>query len=353
MTSADLITELQAARPTADSSLRDRVRAIASAQPSRRPSPFAWLTRLSARRFALVAVPATAVVLLGLAGGIGLLDSGSTPPSVTAAAENYRRQLPTTTTATGGAWESAPALKAGAPAATDAATPAPTTGRAQRYSAQLTLSVKNVDALSSATQQALRITRDLGGYLVTVSYATSDTGVSSLTLKVPTANVQDAIVRLSGLGKIVSQQVQIDDLQGQVDDLTKRETALREQIARLSARLAGTDLDAQTRATLEARRAAARSELAQVRVSRSQVNAEARYATIQLTLQTPQSAVVPPVPTRWDNSVHRAGQILAAEATIVLYALVVIGPFALLALLIWLGRRGLRRRQEEQLLSAR
>ena len=101
--------------------------------------------------------------------------------------------------------------------------------------------MKDVDALSDATQKALQITRDLGGYVVSVSYATSETGVSSLTLKVPTANVQDAIVRLTGLGKIVSQQVQIDDLQGQVDELTKRETALREQIARLSARLADTE----------------------------------------------------------------------------------------------------------------
>ena len=243
----------------------------------------------------------------------------------------------------------APQLKAGT--AADAATPAPTAGRAQRYSAQLTLSVKNIDALSNATQEALRITRDLGGYLVTASYATSDTGVSSLTLKVPTANVQDAIVRLSGLGKIVAQQVQIDDLQGQVDELTKHETALREQIARLSARLAATDLDAETRAGLEARRGAARSALAQVRAARAQVNAEARYATIQLNVQTRESAAVPAVPSRFDGAVDRAVEILGFEALIVLYALVIVGPLALLALLVWLARRGLRRRQDEQLLS--
>jgi hypothetical protein len=249
--------------------------------------------------------------------------------------------------------ELAPPLKAaGAATPSDAATPTPTTGRAQRYSAQLTLSVKDLDALSNATQQALRITRELGGYLVTVSYATSDTGVSSLTLKVPTANVQDAVVRLSGLGKIVSQQVQIDDLQGQVDELTKRETALRERIARLSARLATPDVATETRATLEARRDAARSELAQVRITRAQVNAEGRFATVQLTLQTPQSSVVPAVPSRWDRGLDRASEILALEAMIVLYALVIVGPLALLALLAWLGRRGLRRRQDEQLLAA-
>jgi hypothetical protein len=347
MTSTELIAELQAARPAADDTLRDRVRAIATTPPARRPSPFG---RFSLRRFALVAVPATAVVALSAAGIAGLAHPRQNP------SDRFSVQTgPLTATsagATGSAGtqrELAPQTKVGA--VTDAATPAPTTGRAQRYSAQLTLSVKDVDALSSATQQALRITRDLGGYLVTASYATSDSGVSSLTLKVPTANVQDAIVRLSGLGKIVAQQVQIDDLQGQVDDLTKRETALREQIARLSARLAAPGLDAETQATLEARRDAARSALTQVRVARGQVNAEARYATIQLSVQTRQSSVVPVAPSGFDSALDRAVEILALEAMIVLYALVIVGPLVLLGLLAWFGRRGLRRRQDEQLLS--
>ena len=67
MTPAELITELQAARPAADGALRERVRAIAATQPARRSSPFDPLSRFSPRRLALVAVPATAVVLLGLA----------------------------------------------------------------------------------------------------------------------------------------------------------------------------------------------------------------------------------------------------------------------------------------------
>jgi len=352
MTSAELITELQATMPAADGALRQRVRAIAAAEPARPSSPFARLSRSSLRRFALVALPATAVVLLAVAGVAGLLGSGSQPGGVEAISNDLSSQSAsppvTTTTPTR---ELAPELKAGAPA-TDAATPAPTVGRAQRYSAQLTLSVKNLDALSDATQQALRITRDLGGFLVTASYATTDSGVSSLTLRVPTANVQQAIMRYSDLGKIVGQQIQIDDLQGQVDELTKRENALRVQIARLSARLVAPDLSAETRATLEARRDAARSELARVRVATAQVNAEARYATIQLTLQTPESSTVVPVPSRFDNAVDRAVEILAVEAMVVLYAFVIVGPLALLALLAWLAQRGLRRRQDEHLLSS-
>jgi Domain of unknown function (DUF4349) len=349
MTSADLITELQAARPTADPTLRERVRELAASAPPRRPSPVERLSRLSLRRFALVAVPATAVVLLALAGGVGLLDPAS-QPGVTSSRQSLELNPATSTTA-GAQRAMAPQPKVGT--AADAATPAPTTGRAQRYSAQLTLSVKDVDALSGATQQALRITRDLGGYLVSVSYATSDTGVSSLTLKVPTAKVQDAIVRLSGLGTIVSQQVQIDDLQGQVDELTKQETVLTERIARLSARIAEPDIDPEVKATLEARRDAARAQLQQVRAAKAQVEAEASYATIQLTLQTEKSSAVPAAPSRWDDTVDRAGEILAIEAMVVVTLLVVLAPLAIVVAAAWLARRGLRRRRDDELLAAR
>ncbi|MSO94395.1 MAG: DUF4349 domain-containing protein [Thermoleophilia bacterium] len=353
MTSAELITELQATRPAADGVLRDRVRAIAATESVRRPSPFARLSRYSPRRFALVVLPATAVVLLAVAGIAGLLDSGSQPGGIEAINSDFSSRSPAVpgSAATTAQGKIAPNLEKGV-AAADTAVPAPTSGRAERYSAQLTLSVNDIDALSAATQQALRITRDLGGYLVTASYATTDSGTSSLTLKVPTANVQQAIVRLSGLGKIVAQQVQIYDLQGQVDELTKRENALRLQIIRLSARLATTDLDAETRATLEVRRAAASSALAQVRGASAQVNAEARFATIALMMQTTQSSAAVPVPSRFDNAFGRAVEILAVEAMVVLYALVIVGPLALLALLGWLTRRALRRHQDAQLLSA-
>ena len=331
------------------------MRAIAAAEPARPRSLFHRPGRVSPRRFTLVAVPALAVLLLAVAGVAGLLDSGSQPGGVEAIRSNLDQRdatAPGATTSSPG-YEAGPALKAGTVGgAADAATPAPTPGRAQRYSAQLTLTVKDIDALSDATQRALQVTRDLGGYLVTASYATTETGVSSLTLKVPSENVQQAIVRLSALGKIVGQQVQIDDLQGQVDELTRRETALRQQIARLSARLASTELSAETRAALVARRDAARSELASLKATHAQVDAEARFATIQLTMMTPEASTVVPVASGFDNAVDRAVEILAVEATIVLYALVVAGPLVLLLLLAWLTRRAVRRRQEEELLSA-
>ena len=61
---------------------------------------------------------------------------------------------------------------------------------------------------------------------------------------------------------------------------------------------------------------------------------------------------MPACPSRFDDTVDRAVEILAVEAMVVLYALVVLGPLALLALAAWLARRGLRRREDERLLAA-
>jgi cell division protein FtsB len=340
MTAAELIAELQAASPSADTGLRERVRSIAAATPPARPSPSAWFRRITSRRVVLVALPAAAVVLLAVAGAGGLLRPG-------APVQPVQRESVAADAAAGQTFKaSAP------PAASTAPLPGPTAGRAQRTSAQLLLSVEDTDALSEATQQALRITRDLGGHLVSASYATSDTGTSTLVLKVPSEHAQDAITRLAGLGTIVSQQVQIDDLQEQVDALSARETALRGQIARLSARIASPSTDATTKATLQARRAAAQAELARIRASRAQVDAEAREATIQLTLQTDASAAVPVPASRWHRGIDRAGEILAVEAEVLLALLVVLVPAGLVVLAGALVRRAVRRRRDDELLAA-
>src|SRR5262249_55016244 len=132
---------------------------------------------------------------------------------------------PTTTTQVFGAG-SDQAQQALAPATKQAASvgaaPAPTPGRAVDYEAQIGVEVKDAGALSGATARAQAIARDLGGYVVSVEYASADTGNASLTLRVPTAKVQTAIAQLTGLGTITSQQVQIQDLQDELDQLAQR-----------------------------------------------------------------------------------------------------------------------------------
>lgn len=346
MSSTDLIAELRAARPTAGEALREHVRSLAAAPvPARRRRAPAWWRP---RRMALVAVPALGALAVATAGAIGLVRPAGQPESLPAAAEaQFSRQGATesrSSDATAGATAESTAPKAA---------PGPTEGRAQRYAATLVLAVADGDALSAATQQALQTTRSLGGFVVSVDYASGETGVATMTLRVPTGRAQDAVVRLSALGRIVSQDVRIDDLQESIDSANRRIVALRGQIARLTARLAAAGLDTGTRATLQARRDAARDELAALRATRDAAAAEARLATIQLTLQTEQDSVVPAVPSRLDRALDRAGAILAWEAAGALYALVVVGPLALLGLAGWLVHRAVRRREEQRLLAAR
>jgi Domain of unknown function (DUF4349) len=343
MTSVELTQALRAARPVAGDELRLRVRELAEREPAPKRS---LLGGFSLRRFGAAALPATAMLALVAAGAIGLSRSGGSGVTPEAGQTVIRESAPAP--AAGRAQDKALGQRTAG-----SATVGPAPGRPQRYSAQLTLEVADSDALSTATQRALQITRSLGGYAVSVSYGSAeDSGTSSLVVRVPTARVQDAIVRLSSLGTIVGQQVQIDDLGVQLDELAKRETSLREQIARLTARLQQTELSDEQRAVLEARRAAAQRSLAEVRQAQASVRREASLATISLALSTEASAAVPPTPSRLDRTLDEALNVLAWEGIAVLYSVIVLAPLALLATATVLGARFWRRRENERLLAA-
>jgi len=353
MNVTEIVDELRATRPHASDALRLQVQALAARPPVAAPS---FLDRLRQRRRLLVALPAAAALAMVSAIAIGV----SQPTSVQEAGSRLRDdqtfgvvppQTATGQTAESAADASREALKTQtAPPATSAV--GPSVGRPQRYSAELQLEVRDADSLSDATQNALSIVRSLGGYAVSTSFGTAEqTGAASLVVRVPTAKVQDALVRLSGLGTIVGQQVQIDDLGDQVSSLEQREATLREQIARLTARLQNDELAPELRATLNARRASAQRELADVRAQAAAVDREASLATISLSLRTEDAAAIPATPTRFDQAVDRTVDILAWEAIALLYIAVVAGPFVLLAIGAWVARRTQRRREDERLLS--
>jgi Domain of unknown function (DUF4349) len=350
MTTAEILAELRATRPAAPTTLRTRIDAIAMSEPPRRAAVWTMPRLLGRRRTLLVALPATALLAFASAGAIGLVSSGGRDADVvaTGSAPGDARSVEERAAKTaGGETATAPSVGAG-----DAVAPGPATDRAQRVSATLTIEVPDNDALSSATQDALDATRALGGYVVSVSYATAEDGTASLLVRVPTESVQDAITRLSSLGTIVSQQVQIDDLQEQIDALGRKIAELRTRIARITAQLADPDLPAAQRATLTARRAAARDELAALSATRTARTSEAKLATLQLTLVTERGAAVPAVPSRIDRTLDEAGRILAWEAAIVLFTLVIVGPLAVLSAAGWVGYRALARRADERLLEA-
>jgi hypothetical protein len=338
--SPDLIQELQASRPVAPTALRTRVRELAAEGTVRAPLPVGSRLRFPATRVAVVVVPAVMALAILSAGAIGL--SRSELRGVFSDASGSVTNAP-------GALEAAPGRDLGV--TTQDSTVGSSPDRAQRVSATLTVEVRDSDAVSRAAQDALELTRSLGGHVVSASVATGEEGSASLTVRVPVDKVQQAIVGLSGLGRIVSQQVTIDDLQETLDTLERRESSLRAQIARITGRLQTETLDAEARAVLEARRARLLGELRDVRRGISSTNAEAQMATIQLSVVTPGVLGAVPVPSRLDRTLDEALNFLVWEGVVALAIAVVIAPFALVALAAWLGRRFYRRREDERLLT--
>lgn len=338
--SSDLIHELRATRPSAPAELRARVRAIAVQEPARS----SWGVRrlhVPLRRGLVIAVPAAAALALATAGVLGLARSDN-PTAL-------REQADTATL------ESAAKPESSDVGSVDAQLGAPTrdsaTARAQRVSATMTLEVRNSDAVSHAAQDALDLTRSLGGYVVSSSVATGEEGSASLTVRVPVGRVQEAIAGLSALGRIVSQQVTIDDLQATLDELQKREASVRGQIARIRARLESESLDPETEAVLRAKLQTLRAELVQLRTGIDSTNAEARMSTIQVAVVTPGASGAVPPTSRIDRTIDEALNVVAWEGIVLLGLLIVLAPFALVGVGAWLARRVYRRHEEERLLA--
>ena len=342
--SSDLISELRASRPAAPVELRARIREISeiSAAPRRERAPWA---RWRLRRSLLIAVPAAAALAVASAGALGIARSGEQTSAQRLATEQGLSSAAAPSTDL----KATPRADAQGSAATGAA-PAPAT-RAQRVSATLTVEVHDSDAVSRAAQDALDLTRSLGGYVVSSSVQTGEQGNAALVVRVPVGRVQEAITSLSGLGRIVSQQVTIDDLQANLDQLQKQQASVRSQIARIRARLESETLDPETEAVLRARLQTLRAQYRDLGTSIDSTQAEARMSTIQLTVVTPGAygAVAPQ--SRIDRTIDEALNALAWEAVIALGFLIVVAPFALVAFAAWLGRRLYRRREEERLLA--
>jgi hypothetical protein len=357
MTSFDLtspvVLELRAARPRAPEALRERVQAIALRE--RRSGVFTY--RPTLRRAVLVAVPACVVAAVGAALIHGIVTGTGSP---------QRKASGMTTGASKLVHAPRPPRQGEMASPAQVATPrilipaptkivtgkdflAPTRSRLQNYRAALTVRVDDIDALSSATQDAMRITRALGGYVVSAHFGAARSGRSSLVVRVPIDHVQQAIARFSDLGKIAAQNIRITDRQAQVDQLGKHIDSLRVRIAKVDDRLADPFLSNEERVQLELKRARLARALHTLSGRKTGIVRRAQLATVSLTLSTHAVAIAKPHHRGpLGRALDDAGTILSKEAAWGLYALIVLGPLAVLALaaflLVRLGRRAADRR---------
>ena len=256
MSQRDVIAELQLAQVEAPPELRARVRLIALASEPRR-------RRVTWRRALVVALPVAAAVAAA---------------AVVATRPSHERTALNHDIVQGGTATIAPQPSVGAAAKSVPFTVISPRGRAQNVDETLSLQVDTPKDVSDGVKSALRITASLGGYPTSVHASThGSVGTASLVLKIPRTSVQAAVTRLSALGTIVSEHVDVTDAQAGLNAtdrtiarLQRQLTALRAQQPPPTAQIAQLE---QRIAALQRTEAAARRR--------------AHYATVSLQIATP------------------------------------------------------------------
>jgi hypothetical protein len=343
MSQLDLIAQIREHRPVAPTELRERVRQLAADAPAPRRR-FTW------RRALVVAIAVAG--LAAVAGVLGTRDTGRRSSSIEPVLQRtpaIPHAKPKATRAIAPAYgltatdAASNAGGAGSGALKATAVPPPSATNAQRYSATLSLRLKNAAAVSEATNKALRIVAAMGGHPNTVNVdAQRRDGEAYLVLKVPRSRVQEAVQKLGALGTIVGANVSIQDLQAGIDTTARTIARLQAQLAELRDQPQTEDVLAQID-TLSSR-------VENLQRQRAATIRAAYFATVKLHMET-RAATPPPVEKSGDGPLHGLGVAFRWIGIGAIYALALGTPLVLLIALVWFLARGLRRRREEALLS--
>jgi Domain of unknown function (DUF4349) len=352
MTSEAILTELRAL-PGAPDRLRERVRALPEPKPR-----IAWTPpRVDLRRTLLVLAPAVVALGVGAAALHGVLAGGGTTQRLEPVAQGGGSVTVVQQGAkdlAGGNGHSTSNVPFRIHAAPMAPLPLPpSTTRLNRYEAWLRVKVAR-DDLAQAATRAMQIARGYGGYVVTVDMNTPGArGRAFLVLRVPVTKVEDAVLRLGKLGAVTSQHVRIQDLQRQANVEQQQILNLRTTIAKLEEQLQNPSLSAADRFRLEYALQQAKRSLTLKTTAHAGTIREGTLATVSATFYVPQPK---PAAVHHEGRIGRtlksAGSFLVRELAWLLYALIVVGPIAVLAALGVLGARAGRRRADRRLLES-
>ena len=224
--------------------------------------------------------------------------------------------------------------------------------------AKIAVSVGDNKALTQAANDAVAIVTNYGGYSQNSQISASNQGYgsASLDLHVPLSHAQDAIDKLDRIGHLVSSSVAIKDLEKQATHQTSKIGGLARAIQIYEQALLSGTLTGSQRVEVQIRLADAKHALKATRKAHGRTLKSGKTADIEMTLATDRSvtAVIAhhTKTGRFGRLLHNAGDFLAVEGLIVLYALIIVGPIVLIGALAWWIMRERRRREEKLLANA-
>ena len=261
-------------------------------------------------------------------------DSASTAP---------RPEAASTTSGGVAASKSSPSLS---PTAPGGAASSQQDRKVQR-AADLTLTPKPDDVQKTA-DGVVRETQAAGGYVQRSDIATRDGGgEATFTLRIPSARLDDTLARLSKLAHVGALSQTASDITSAVVSAADQLADARAERAALLRALGKATTDRQI-ASLKARLADNRSEIAQRKGALDAQRRRADLATVSVTVQGT-GAAAKKDDGAWTprDALHDAGRVLEIAGGVALIALAVLAPLAILGGLASLAGRTLRRRRRE------
>jgi hypothetical protein len=382
---SQLVADVEAARPEPSAaflaSLDARVHTGFPRDDAPSPRTSSWLARLRAPQilapgFGLAAVAALVILVASSGNGSGGGTASDAASRSIMSAPSTAEQ--SATEALGANRESEPSNSAdsAAPSPLAANGPANHRDRAQKSAPSLTPTVRaggNGIARNGATRQdrkvqraadltltpkpddvqqtadgVVRETQAAGGYVQRSDISTRDDGgEATFTLRIPSARLDDTLARLAKLAHVGALSQNASDITSAVVSAGDQLADARAERTALLRALGKAATDRQI-ASLKARLADNRSEIAQRKGALDAQRRRADLATVSVTVRGTGEA------TKKDDGVwtprdalHDAGRVLEIAGGVALIALAVLAPLAILAALALLAGRTLRRRQRE------
>jgi Domain of unknown function (DUF4349) len=237
---------------------------------------------------------------------------------------------------------------------------APSTARGHRdveRSSTIVLGTKP-DQVAGAAAKVYAAVHAAGGIVLSSSVESGSTGSTgaSFSLLIPSGKVDDALAEFSKIAEVRSRHDATDDITAPTVGVTEELRDSNASIEGLLKELGSAETESE-RESVEARLREERRHHAAIRASLEHLHKRASMSEVSLRIVTGHGAGAVPVGKGksggdWSvgDALHDAGHILTIIAGVLLIALAILAPIALIALLLWsLNRFRVRRLRERAL----
>jgi hypothetical protein len=171
-------------------------------------------------------------------------------------------------------------------------------------------------------------------------------------LLIPSARLSDALASFSSIAEVRSRHETTQDITAPTVSTGEKLQESRAKIESLLGELADAKSDAE-RTAVEAQLRSERYRAAALRSGLSALERRGNFSRVSLRIETGAAASGGTEGGGWgiDDGLDDAGRILAVAAGVTVIGLAILAPFALLALIAWLGRRAWIRRARRHALA--